>query len=100
MDLLTILTILTIQTMRVTILTILTILTIYLAKSSILILRTASKSANAPGERRFFVKRAALAEDWRPGGLESRRRRRWDCGMVAAGWWDGGGFTPGVNGGE
>ncbi|CAL1141716.1 unnamed protein product, partial [Cladocopium goreaui] len=28
------------------------------------------------GERRFFVKRAALAEDWRPGGLESRRRRR------------------------
>jgi hypothetical protein len=96
-DLLTILTILTIQTMRVTILT---ILTIYLAKSSILILRTASKSANAPGERRFFVKRAALAEDWRPGGLESRRRRRWDGGRVAAGWWDGGGFTPGVNGGE
>eukprot|EP00435_Cladocopium_sp_Y103_P066488 s38_g28.t1 len=29
------------------------------------------------GERRFFVKRAALAEDWRPGGYESRRRRRW-----------------------
>jgi len=39
------------------------------------------------------VKRAALAEDWRPGGLESRRRRRWDClgGMV-----DGGGLPQGL----